>query len=144
MIILFHLAPSRMLYGKYFLRYGFLKIYLWKLRIEFFSIFYDFEKGVYLCLFECANTTKPIYEHCCSSVRRILAHLAEFLFFLFKCDKWIDIFIKKSQDYVEIVGFYRPFYTRPILTPGIQICSQKRSQVNISIGYSYISQVKIL
>ena len=52
--------------------------------------------------------------------------------------------IKKSQDYVKIVGFYRPSHSRPILTPGIQICSQKWSQVNISIGYSYISQVKIL
>ena len=51
---------------------------------------------------------------------------------------------KKSQDYVKIVGFYRPSHSRPILTPGIQICSQKWSQVNISIGYSYISQVKIL
>ena len=28
LIILFHLAPSRMLYGKYFSRYEFLKIYL--------------------------------------------------------------------------------------------------------------------
>ena len=53
-------------------------------------------------------------------------------------------YIKKSQDYVKIVGFYRPSHSRPILTPGIQICSQKWSQVNISIGYSYISQVKIL
>ena len=52
--------------------------------------------------------------------------------------------IKKSQDHVKIVGFYRPSHSRPILTPGIQICSQKWSQVNISIGYSYISQVKIL
>ena len=52
--------------------------------------------------------------------------------------------VKKSQDYVKIVGFYRPSHSRPILTPGIQICSQKWSQVNISIGYSYISQVKIL
>ena len=51
---------------------------------------------------------------------------------------------KKSQDYVKIVGFYHPSHSRPILTPGIQICSQKWSQVNISIGYSYISQVKIL
>ena len=52
--------------------------------------------------------------------------------------------VKKSQNYVKIVGFYRPSHSRPILTPGIQICSQKWSQVNISIGYSYISQVKIL
>ena len=51
---------------------------------------------------------------------------------------------KKSQDYVKIGGFYRPSRTRPILTQGIQICSQKWSQVNISIGYGYISQVKIL
>ena len=52
--------------------------------------------------------------------------------------------VKKSQDHVKILGFHRPSHTRPILTPGIQICSQKWSQVNISIGYSYISQVKIL
>ena len=32
-----------MLYNKYFLRYDFLKIYLQKLQIEFFSIFYDFK-----------------------------------------------------------------------------------------------------
>ena len=57
---------------------------------------------------------------------------------------YLLIGIKKSQDYVKIVGFYRPSHSRPILTPGIQICSQKWSQVNISIGYSYISQVKIL
>ena len=56
----------------------------------------------------------------------------------------LHIITKKSQDYVKIVGFYRPSHSRPILTPGIQICSQKWSQVNISIGYSYISQVKIL
>ena len=44
------------------------------------------KKGVYLCLFEHANTTKHVYEHCCSSVRRILAHLAhlaQFLFFIY-------------------------------------------------------------
>ena len=54
------------------------------------------------------------------------------------------VYAKKSQDFVKILGFYRPSRTRPILTQGIQICSQKWSQVNISIGYSYISQVKIL
>ena len=48
------------------------------------------------------------------------------------------------QDHVTIVGFYHPSHTRPIFTTGIRICIQKRSQVNISIGYSYISQVKIL
>ena len=32
-----------MLYGKYFSRYEFLKIYLQKILIEFFSIFYDFK-----------------------------------------------------------------------------------------------------
>ena len=31
------LVPSRMLYGKYFLRYEFLKIYLQKIQIDFFS-----------------------------------------------------------------------------------------------------------
>ena len=51
---------------------------------------------------------------------------------------------KKSQDHVKILGFHRPSHIRPILTPGIRICSQKWSQVNISIGYSYIYQVKIL
>ena len=51
---------------------------------------------------------------------------------------------KKSQDHVKILGFHRPSHIRPILIPGIRICSQKWSQVNISIGYSYISQVKIL
>ena len=51
---------------------------------------------------------------------------------------------KKSQHHVKMLGFYRPSHTRPILTPGIQICGQKWSQVNISIGYGYISQVKIL
>ena len=52
--------------------------------------------------------------------------------------------LKKSQDYVKIGGFYRPSCTTPILTQGIQISSQKWSQVNISIGYGHISQVKIL
>ena len=51
---------------------------------------------------------------------------------------------KKSQDHIKNVRFYRPSHTRPILTPGIRICSQKWSQVNISIGYRYISQVKLL
>ena len=32
-----------MLYGKYYLRYEFLKTYLQKILIEFFSIFYDFK-----------------------------------------------------------------------------------------------------
>ena len=45
LIILFHLAPSRMLYGKKFLHYEFLKIYLRKIQIEFFSNFYDFVLG---------------------------------------------------------------------------------------------------
>ena len=31
-----------MLYDKFFLRYDFLKIYLQKIQMEFFSIFYDF------------------------------------------------------------------------------------------------------
>ena len=31
-----------MLYDKYFSRYDFLKIYLQKIRMEFFFIFYDF------------------------------------------------------------------------------------------------------
>ena len=51
---------------------------------------------------------------------------------------------KNIQDQVKVVGFYQPFHTRPILTPGIRICSQKWSQVNISIGYRYISKVKLL
>ena len=53
-------------------------------------------------------------------------------------------YVKKSQDHIKNVRLYRPSHTRPILTPGIRICSQKWSQVNISIGYGYISQVKIL
>ena len=52
--------------------------------------------------------------------------------------------VKKSQNQVKILGFYCPSCTRQILTPGIRICSQKWSQVNISIDYGYISQVKIL
>ena len=44
MIILFHLAPSRMLFDNFFLRYDFLKIYLQKIQMEFFSIFYDFQE----------------------------------------------------------------------------------------------------
>ena len=55
-----------------------------------------------------------------------------------------NVLSKNSQDFVKIEGFYRPSRTRPILTQGIQICSQKWSQVNISIGYGYISQVTIL
>ena len=58
--------------------------------------------------------------------------------------KTMTISVKNIQDQVKVVGFYHPFHTRPILTPGIRICSQKWSQVNISIGYRYISQVKLL
>ena len=54
----------------------------------------------------------------------------------------LHIITKKSQDYVKIVGFYRPSHTRPILTPGIRICGQKWAQLNISIGYGYISRSK--
>ena len=84
MIILFHLAPSRMLYDKYFSRYDFLKIYLWKIQMKFFwffTILCRINKRVYLCLFEHANTRKHVYEHSCSTVRvflSILAHLAHF------------------------------------------------------------------
>ena len=42
LIILFNLAPSRMLYDKYFSSYEFLKINLRNIFIEFFSIFHDF------------------------------------------------------------------------------------------------------
>ena len=41
LIILFHLAPSIILYDKYFPSYDFLKIYLWKIQMKFFSNFYD-------------------------------------------------------------------------------------------------------
>ena len=58
-------------------------------------------------------------------------------------DTWTS-YGKKSQDHVRILGFYRPSYTRPILTPEIRICSQKWSQVYISIDYGNISQVKML
>ena len=61
-----------------------------------------------------------------------------------ECKTWPVITAKNIQDQVKVVGFYQPFHTRPILTPGIRICSQKWSQVNISIGYRYISQVKLL
>ena len=83
MIILFHLAPSRMLYDKYFSSYEFLKIFLRKILVDFFFRFFmtlcRINKGVYLCLFGHANTRKHVYEHSCSSVRvflSILAHLA--------------------------------------------------------------------
>ena len=80
----------------------FLKIFYKKFKFYFFRfimILSRINKVVYLCLFEYANTRKHVYEHSCSSVRvfwRILAHLAhlaQFLFFYFKCDKWIDILI---------------------------------------------------
>ena len=50
---------------------------------RFFMILSRIKKGVYLYLFEHANTTKHVYEHCCSSVRSILAHLAHLAQFLF-------------------------------------------------------------
>ena len=50
----------------------------------------------------------------------------------------------RPQGHVRILGFYRPSHTGPLLTPGIQICSRKWSEVYILIGFSYISQVKIL
>ena len=69
---------------------------------------------------------------------------SQWAFLIIFTERPLLIHVKKSQDYVKIGGFYRPSHTRPILTQGIQICSQKWSQVNISIGYGYISQVKIL
>ena len=71
------------------------------------------------------------------TVHRACGHAINQGLFLCMC-------VKKSQDQVKILGFYRPYCTRPILTPGIRICSQKWCQVKISIDYGYISQVKIL
>ena len=51
---------------------------------------------------------------------------------------------KDIQDHVTVVELYHPSYTRTNLTQGIRICSQKWSQVNILIGYRYVSQVIIL
>ena len=70
-----------MLYSRYFLRAEFLKINLRKIQIDFFffMILSRINKGVYLSLFEHANTRKYVYEHNCLSVRvflSILAHLA--------------------------------------------------------------------
>jgi len=81
-----------MLYDQYFLRYDFLKIYLQKIRIEFFSIFFllcRIIKGVNLCLLEHANTKKNVHEHGCSflSILAHLAHLAQSIFSDFKYDK---------------------------------------------------------
>ena len=42
LIILFHLAPSRMFYDKYFSSYDFLKIFILKILIEFLCISHDF------------------------------------------------------------------------------------------------------
>ena len=79
-----------MLYDKYFSRYDFLNIYEnYELNFfRFFMILSRIKKGVYLCLFEHANTRKHVYEHSCSSVRVFwwilahLAHLAQFLYFI--------------------------------------------------------------
>ena len=55
---------------------------------NFFMIFSRINKGVYLSLFEHANTRKHVYEHNCSSVRVFLsifahlAHLAQSVFFI--------------------------------------------------------------
>ena len=81
------MAWSRILYNKYFLRYEFSKIYLPKIQIDFFfMILSRINRGVYLSLFEHANTRKHVYEHNCSSVRvffSILAHLAHLAQFFF-------------------------------------------------------------
>ena len=42
MTILFHLAPSRMLYKKYFSSYEFFLLFLGKIKIWFYFIFYNF------------------------------------------------------------------------------------------------------
>ena len=56
------MAPSRSLWDKYFSRYDFFKIYLWKIKIDFFFWFFKIlcriNKGVYICLLEHANTKK--------------------------------------------------------------------------------------
>ena len=78
-------ALQQIFFALWFFKDLFMKIVNW-IFFPFFMILSRIKKGVYLCLFEHANTTKHVYEHCCSSVRRILAHLAhlaQFLFFIF-------------------------------------------------------------
>ena len=57
LIILFHLAPSRMLYDKYFSSYEFFNLFLQKIQIEFFSIFLRFCEGsIKKCTDVCLST----------------------------------------------------------------------------------------
>ena len=62
-MIFFHLAPRRILFDKYFSSYDF-KIFIYKkFKLNFFFVFFFtilcwINKGVYLCLFEHANTRK--------------------------------------------------------------------------------------
>ena len=102
MIILFHLAPSRMLYNKYFSFFWFFKDIFW-----FFSIYYDFSRiieGVYPYLFEYANTRKLVFEHSCSSVRVFssilaqLAHLAQFIMILDAINDLLFWYMFKQTD----------------------------------------------
>ena len=66
---------------------------------QFYFILFRINKGVYLSLFEHANTRKHVYEHSCSSVRVILsisahsAHLAQSFFSGFKGNKWANVLI---------------------------------------------------
>ena len=68
-----------MLCGKYFLPTEFFNDLFMK-KFEFdFMILSRISKGVYLSLFEHANTSKHVHEHSCSSVKEFLsisAHLA--------------------------------------------------------------------
>ena len=77
-----------------------------KSKLNFFRlimILSRISKRVYLCLFEYANTRKHVYEHSCSSMRVCwsilahLAHLAQFFFLDFKCNKWINILYTFEQ-----------------------------------------------
>ena len=89
-----------------------------------------------------SRTVRPADKDTANRKKRIKRFLTfSCSFFLSSFSTFFTICIKKSQDQVKILGFYRPSHTIPILTPGIQICNQKWSQVNISIDYGYISQV---
>ena len=113
------MAPSRMLYGKYFSRYEFLKIYLWKLRIEFFFIFYDFEKdqnrSVFMFVWACKykKTCLWAYLLICEGVFEHFSSFSSFSSVCFsdlKCDKWINVLIhvwackyKKACQWAELL-----------------------------------------
>ena len=81
LIILFHLAPSRILCNKYFPRNDFLKIFLRKnMNWIFFYFLWFYVGSIKECIFTCLSMQikKTLYEHSCSSVTvslTIFAHL---------------------------------------------------------------------